>query len=70
MTYDKIKISFLMTVLSISLVSVVITQSFAEEKNLSQEQERNDAMNQQMSLFSKNAKLGEKNPIDGYNRLR
>lgn len=69
MTYDKIKISFLMTVLSISLVSVVITQSFAEEKNLSQEQERNDAINQQMSLFSKNAKLGEKNPIDGINRL-
>jgi|GEM_PF-3540868 len=67
MTYDKVKNGFLMIILSIALTSIVLTQSFAEVDN--QEQERNKAINQQMSLFSKNAKLNEKDAIEGYDRL-
>lgn len=58
-----------MAVFSISLASIVITQSFAQENDSSQEEERNNAIDQQMNLFSNNAKLGEKIPIEGYKRM-
>ncbi|QLH07083.1 hypothetical protein C5F50_08375 [Nitrosopumilus ureiphilus] len=69
MTYDKVKIGFLMTILSVSLASIVLTQSFAEESNISQEQERKNAIEQQTSLFSNNPIFGEKIAIEGYDRL-
>jgi len=69
MTYNKVKIGILMTILSVSLASVVITQSFAQENNPSQEEERQNAITKQMNLFSNNAKLGEKVTIEGYDRI-
>jgi len=68
MTYDKVKIDFLMTMFTISLVSVAFTQSFAEE-NISQEQERQNAIEQQTNLFSSNPIFEEKISIEGYDRL-
>jgi hypothetical protein len=56
MTFDKVKISFLMAILVVSLGSVIISQSFAED-------------NKQMNVFSNSAKLGQKIPIQGYDRI-
>ena len=57
---------FLMTILSVSLASVVFTQSFAQE---SQEEQRQNAITEQTALFSSNAKLGQKIPIEGFDRI-
>ncbi|NND85941.1 MAG: hypothetical protein HKM23_01155 [Nitrosopumilus sp.] len=69
MTYDKVKISFLTAVLAVSIASILFDQSFAQQNNLNQEQERENAINQQLGLFSSSAKLGEKKPIEGYDRM-
>ncbi|WP_232212366.1 hypothetical protein [Candidatus Nitrosopumilus sediminis] len=58
-----------MTILSISLTSIVLAESFAEENNLSQEQERQNAIEQQTSLFSNNPIFGKKIAMEGYDRL-
>lgn len=69
MTYDKVQIGFLMTIFSVSLTSIILAQSFADENNLSPEQIRQEAINKQMNLTSKNAKLVEKIPIEGFDRI-
>jgi len=58
-----------MTAISVCMTSIVLTQSFAQEDSPSQEQIRQDAINKQMNLFSKDVKLGEKTPIAGFERL-
>ena len=57
-----------MTILSISLTSILLTQSFAEGNDLSQEQKRQIAIEEQMSIFSKNTNL-EKMIPEGYDRV-
>lgn len=57
-----------MVILSVSLTSIAFTQSFAQE-TLSQEEVRQNAIEEQRSLFSNNAQLGKKIPVEGFDRL-
>ncbi|AJM92598.1 hypothetical protein [Nitrosopumilus piranensis] len=68
MTYNKIKISMFIAILSVSLTSIEFTQSFAQE-TFSQEDIRQKAIKEQTSLFSSNAQLGEKIPVEGFDRI-
>lgn len=67
MTCNKWKTSLLVIVFTVSVASIILTQSFAQEDAI-QEQQRQDAVNQQMNLFSTQANLGEKKPMQGYDR--
>ena len=69
MTYNKIKIVWIIAVLSVSVISSVTTQSFAQENGVGQYQERQDAMNAQMNLFSKNASFNEGSSENGFSRI-
>jgi len=63
MTYAKAKFFVFTVLVTVSLVSVILSQSYAQENMQS------NTMNPQMNLFSGNAKLLEKDSMDGYTRI-
>jgi len=68
MTFNKEKAFFLIIILAVSVGTLALSQSFAQEYT-KQFLERQDAMNQQKSLFSSQAMFGDKNRPEGFERM-
>lgn len=58
-----------MIILSVALTSFTLAQSFADENILSQEQKRQNAVEEQLSTMSGNTYYGDKDLIEGYDRV-